>query len=105
MVTILHAACRHPQTGAIVTGTSHADAWIKMFPGWSIEQIAAFTKFDLNTALEGFVTSEGSYVSRAAALLIALAARQANISGGMLCRDDKGAAILISEATTYQPAA
>ena len=104
MISIVNAACKHPVTGAIVAEPTHAEAWMKMFPDWSIEEIAAYTKFDVDTSLEGFISSEGAFVSRQEALLIALAARQANVSGG-LWRDDAGEVILISEATTYQPAA
>ena len=105
MLTIINAACKHPYTGKIVAGSSHYDAWMKMFPDWSIIDIAAYTRFDRDTSLEGFVTSDGGFVSRREALLIALAAKQVNVRGGMLCRSDANEAILISEATTYHPAA
>jgi len=77
---------------------------MKMFPGWTVAEIAAFARFDSEPGLEGFVTNEGRFVSRQEALLIAVAARQANLRGGMLWRNDEGEAILISEATTYQAA-
>jgi len=105
VVTITNAACKNPYTGQIIAGTSHCDAWMQMFPGWSIAEIAAYTRFDRDLSLEGFLTSQGKYVSRQDALLIALAAKQANIGRGMLCRDSDDHAILISEATTYYPAA
>lgn len=105
MITIASAACKHPFTDRIVTGESHYHAWVRMFPDRTIHQIAVLTNFDHNPCLEGFCTNGGTFVSRQEALRIAAEARQVNLRGGMLWRNDRGDAILQSEATIYLPAA